>query len=43
MIIKCKCKHAFQDKKYGQGFRVGNMSTKSHATCTVCNAQVKAK
>ncbi len=39
-IIKCNCKHEWQDKTYGQGNRVGNL-IKQNAKgtdyrCVVC-------
>jgi len=40
MILKCNCKHEYQDKKYGKGERVHNecQSTKNKGLyrCTVC-------
>ena len=48
VIKKCGCKgnpsHAsdYQDKKYGQGFRVMSVDQKkTEATCSVCNKTVK--
>ncbi len=39
-IIKCTCKHEFQDKTYGKGMRVFNTEDKSSdSTCTVCGAK----
>ena len=43
MILKCKCKHDYQDKKYGKGNRVHNFvvnNTKAGGDyrCTVCLA-----
>ena len=38
-ILLCKCKHPFQDEKYGQGKRVHNTmrkDTKNKWRCTVC-------
>ncbi len=42
-ILKCTCKHNFQDRMYGGGMRVFNPLKKSqthsnHARCTVCLA-----
>ncbi len=34
-IIKCKCKHDYQDEKYGKGNRVHNPTVKGYR-CTVC-------
>lgn len=41
MIIKCTCKHEFQDARYGKGIRVHNkIKSKSSGMeefrCTVC-------
>lgn len=44
MILSCSCSHAFQDKEYGKGQRVHNLSVKVEGTkrtekgwrCTVC-------
>ena len=37
-IIKCKCKHKFQDDKYGDKKRVHNYGEKEKTwRCTVCN------
>lgn len=38
-IRPCTCEHEFQDKHYGKGQRVWNVSTKG-MTCTVCGAKV---
>ena len=36
-IVKCDCKHDYQDKKHGKGQRVANHAPKSKAyRCTVC-------
>jgi hypothetical protein len=42
-IIKCNCKHEFQDKKYGNGMRVHNYALKLRSNggkpgyrCTIC-------
>lgn len=33
----CKCTHEFQDKEYGKGMRLHNLSDdKKKAYCTVC-------
>jgi len=34
-IVKCNCKHAFQDATYGYGMRVANSCTGGYR-CTVC-------
>ena len=41
MVLKCKCKHEYQDKKYGNGMRVHNRTRKQSENsyayrCTVC-------
>lgn len=37
VIMKCSCKHEFQDKEYGNGMRLHNVSpSKKEAYCTVC-------
>ncbi len=41
MIKSCKCKHDYQDKKYGKGKRVANKTTKGSYRCTVCKAELK--
>ena len=35
-VLKCKCKHEYQDKKYGKGKRVHNLDSKDVPHCTVC-------
>lgn len=36
-IVKCECKHDYQDKKHGQGKRVANWAPKKGGhKCTVC-------
>jgi len=35
-IIHCKCIHNFQDKQYGKGNRVHNMTKDDGYRCTVC-------
>jgi len=40
-MIKCGCKHDFQDKEYGNQQRVANINEKEDsATCTVCGNKV---
>lgn len=37
--LKCKCKHKFQDKEYGEGIRAHNVAgpkEKRKYRCTVC-------
>ena len=40
-VVKCACKHPFQDKEYGAGYRLHNRGGKvGNSTtwiCTVCN------
>lgn len=39
VIIPCKCKHEYQDKKYGDGKRVHNVGgAGKEASCTVCSS-----
>jgi len=38
-VIKCTCRHEFQDTKYGKGKRVHN-KTKKGWRCTVCKNDV---
>lgn len=38
-VFPCTCKHEFQDKEYGKGMRLHNLSEsskKKEAHCTVC-------
>jgi hypothetical protein len=35
-IIGCSCKHEFQDKTYGKGFRLGNQRKDGFYKCTSC-------
>lgn len=35
-ILKCTCEHEFQDKAYGKGMRVHNVTEEGDAACTVC-------
>jgi hypothetical protein len=40
-IIKCACRHDFQDKEYGNQQRVANINEKEDSTtCTVCGNKV---
>lgn len=45
VIKSCICEHAFQDKQYGKGNRVFNISGKedSKLKCTVCNRMYDSK
>ena len=43
MILRCSCKHEFQDERYGRGMRVHNPCSDGgpkhgQARCTVCGA-----
>lgn len=35
-IKNCKCKHEYQDRKYGKGRRVKNETGNAQYRCTVC-------
>jgi len=35
-VIRCSCKHAFQDGLYGVGNRMGNEMKSGQVRCTVC-------
>jgi hypothetical protein len=37
-IIKCMCKHPYQDMLYGVGNRVANRMRSGQMKCTVCGA-----
>jgi len=45
MIKKCSCKHEYQDKIYGKGYRVFNEKTEGPSRkhkgyrCTVCGKE----
>lgn len=41
MILKCDCKHAFQDRRYGKGNRVHNRCDGAGGKwrCTICTKQ----
>ncbi len=36
-IVKCDCKHEFQDSLYGVGYRAKNSTKDGKLKCTVCN------
>ena len=38
-IMKCSCKHEFQDEKYGKGHRLFNPAGKGYR-CTVCGVAI---
>ena len=42
-LIKCTCVSEFQDKTYGAGIRVGNLTSSGQLRCTVCKAVGGAK
>jgi hypothetical protein len=35
-LIKCTCASEFQDKMYGMGIRVGNLTSSGQLRCTIC-------
>lgn len=37
-IYKCSCSHEYQDKLYGSGMRVQNVTVKGYR-CTVCSQE----
>lgn len=46
MILKCSCRHDYQDNRYGKGRRVFNETSKGDANdrtyrCTVCSHETK--
>jgi hypothetical protein len=44
VILKCKCEHEFQDKRYGKGLRVHNFRVgKNTWVCTVCLKEKNAR
>jgi hypothetical protein len=44
VIKSCTCSHGYQDKKYGPGLRVMNLSVDGKKyTCTVCGKQGGSK
>lgn len=55
MIVSCKCRHDYQDKKYGKGKRVANQTLRSLTDgknplpkdrafrCTVCGTLQKGE
>lgn len=38
-ILKCTCKHEFQDSKYGKGMRVHTKKGNGDYVCTVCSTK----
>ncbi len=41
MILPCKCKSEYQDKKHGKGMRVYNSCNNGYR-CTVCGHETSA-
>ncbi len=40
----CKCTHEFQDKQYGKGIRLHNLSENGEkASCTCCGNKITIK
>jgi hypothetical protein len=39
IIRRCACKHAFQDRHYGLGMRLCNITNKDGSRCTVCGKE----
>jgi hypothetical protein len=37
IIARCSCTHAFQDKRYGSGLRLMNLTSNGKGRCTVCS------
>lgn len=37
IIAKCSCRHDFQDRTYGNGNRVMNLTSNGKGRCTVCS------
>ena len=37
-LMRCTCKHAYQDQLYGTGNRMANEMRSGQYTCTVCSA-----
>jgi hypothetical protein len=42
-LVKCSCSHEFQDKQYGKGVRVANVTGKGALRCTVCSKEHEAR
>lgn len=38
-VMRCTCKHEYQDRKYGKGKRVHNMKVDGKFVCTVCRRE----
>lgn len=38
-ILRCSCKHKFQDKEYGKGRRVHNKTVGDKWRCTACGKE----
>jgi hypothetical protein len=48
VVLKCNCKHIFQDSEYGFGYRLMNKKASEktggqEVTCTVCGVVHKVK
>lgn len=41
-ILLCTCSHPYQDKLYGQGYRVHNQKKDGNYRCTVCKKEKSA-
>lgn len=43
-VMRCKCEHAYQDKKHGKGMRVHNKKggQSNNWVCTVCRDEKSA-
>lgn len=40
-ILRCTCRHDYQDARYGSSMRVCNPTMKIFHRCTVCGSNVK--
>lgn len=38
-ILRCTCKHEYQDKIHGRGLRVHTMKADKKYVCTVCRTE----
>ena len=44
VMLRCTCKHEYQDRKYGKGVRVHNRGQNlDKASCTVCSKKKEGK
>ena len=39
VVRACTCSHEFQDKLYGKGRRVANVTANGKSRCTVCGRE----